>query len=362
MNIDRDTYEKIITDSINAPSGDNSQPWSFAVNVLDNTIDLFGHPEKDNPILNIYNGGTLVACGAMIENLIISARAHGYITNLEVMPSGPDSNKYASIKLVGRCLETNSDQISILSLRTTNRREYKKVEFTEDFISELLQKGQEFGGLGIGLKLFSNISEKRQLANIASAVEQIALENKSMHHHFFKDILWDRTKARSGSPGLYIKTLELPGPIELLFRGLSSWNFTTLLNKIGFSRFASSVNAKKYSRSSVIGVISISNYEPENFLYAGRLLEKIWLMVNSRDGAFHLITGSTFLMIKNKNSAEMFLEKNHREIVYSIENKLKDLVCIDKQGTSMPVLIFRAGYANSPSARSVKKYPEINFY
>ena len=54
-----------------APSGDNSQPWSF--HVENNCITIKMISTRDNPFLNFEQSGTLLACGAVIENIVIES-------------------------------------------------------------------------------------------------------------------------------------------------------------------------------------------------------------------------------------------------------------------------------------------------
>ena len=67
--------KKILEISVNAPSGSNSQPWCFEVK--NNKVNIIMLPEKDHPILNYHNRGTLIAIGALIENIIITASSLG---------------------------------------------------------------------------------------------------------------------------------------------------------------------------------------------------------------------------------------------------------------------------------------------
>src|SRR3989344_6623100 len=93
----KDAIQKILGASINAPSGSNSQPWRFEIE--NNIINLFILPEKDHPILNYRNRGTLIAGGAMIENIMIASAEFGYTADIEMFPDKNNQNLIAKIKL-----------------------------------------------------------------------------------------------------------------------------------------------------------------------------------------------------------------------------------------------------------------------
>lgn len=69
--ISREVIQKILEAGAQAPSGSNSQPWRFEV--AGGTISIIMLPEKDHPILNFRNRGTLLAHRALIENIVIAA-------------------------------------------------------------------------------------------------------------------------------------------------------------------------------------------------------------------------------------------------------------------------------------------------
>lgn len=94
--INKETIQKILEASINAPSGSNSQPWRFEF--FDNELRIIATPEKDHPILNFRNRGTWVAHGALIENIIIAATHFGFKTKPHFFPDYRDPNLTAILE------------------------------------------------------------------------------------------------------------------------------------------------------------------------------------------------------------------------------------------------------------------------
>ena len=57
---------------------------------------------------------------------------------------------------------------------------------------------------------------------------------------------------------MYIKTLELLPPAQILFRKLQNWRFLTFMNRFGISRFIASQSAAGvFTASAAIGMIVI---------------------------------------------------------------------------------------------------------
>lgn len=85
---------KIITDILNAavsaPSGDNCQPWRFVVR--DNVIFLYDIPELDTSLYNWNSISSLLAHGALLENIKISATNFGYSAFIDTAPFGEEKH------------------------------------------------------------------------------------------------------------------------------------------------------------------------------------------------------------------------------------------------------------------------------
>lgn len=60
--------KKILEAAVQAPSGDNSQPWRFEIRDRDGEIRIFNIPERDKSLYNYGQMASCVAHGALIEN------------------------------------------------------------------------------------------------------------------------------------------------------------------------------------------------------------------------------------------------------------------------------------------------------
>src|SRR3989344_3442769 len=118
----KEDIQKILEAAVNAPSGSNSQPWRFEVSGSE--IKIIALPEKDHPILNYRNRGTLVAHGALIENIIISSKAHGYTPILEIFPDHSNKNLTAIFKFEKSTKEIEP-VFQFIEARATNRKPYE---------------------------------------------------------------------------------------------------------------------------------------------------------------------------------------------------------------------------------------------
>ena len=84
MLVPEQDLEKIIKNSAKAPSGDNCQPWRFLSDK--EGLWLLIDPARDTSLYNVRDTASHIACGALIENMSITARSLGYRLEVGLFP------------------------------------------------------------------------------------------------------------------------------------------------------------------------------------------------------------------------------------------------------------------------------------
>ncbi|MFA6414663.1 MAG: hypothetical protein WC217_03190 [Candidatus Paceibacterota bacterium] len=342
----------ILDTAVWAPSGDNSQPWSFVLRGDKVWVHL--DPDRDNPILNFKLSGTYIAHGALIENIVLAAGEEGFSTEVRILPDPADPLCTAEITFK-KSAPTASPLGAAIRDRHTNRKSYKRRPLSIDALAALSAAVEPI----TGTKLFL-LEEKPAIRAVAAAsavTEQVALETPELRMLFVNDILWTDEVNRSGAQGLYIKTMELPPPAQLLMRYLKNPIVAKIANAIGFATIARLTNTRLYASAPAMGLITISEETPAAYIAAGRALERVWLEAASRGLAFHPVTGTLFLARSiEKGSAEGLLPK-HFERIREASAEIKKQ--FGAGAGDIPAMLFRTGYARPATARSFRRAPEI---
>jgi nitroreductase len=73
-----------------APSGDNSQPWRFAVESSDR-LAIVGHDTRETCVYDLDGRGSQVSWGALLETLALAAARFGYAVQFTRRPETPDT-------------------------------------------------------------------------------------------------------------------------------------------------------------------------------------------------------------------------------------------------------------------------------
>ena len=345
----------IIRAAAAAPSGDNSQPWRF-VFLPTETIEFHLIPNKDNPLLNVDESGTLIALGAAVENAAVMAHSLGYVP--DILWNTENKTLVATMRLGSPDNTIDAGTLRLAKAifeRHSNRKTYSGAPLQPDDKKALLSVLLDNTNL---TPVF--IEKREQLRAISrnlTTMEEVALSNQTIHNLFFKNIFWSQDRNERGEPGLYIDTLELPPPARALFKVLRYWSVARVLSRLGFPRVVAKGNAEQNASASVFVCIAAKQFDRKTFLETGRMLERFWLTATDRRMAFQIVTGLLFLArrAQKETNTDIFttLQKDLIQKAYESFRILIDAKDIE------PVIAFRIGYADKPTAYAHRLTPHI---
>lgn len=346
----REDIKKILEVSVNAPSGSNSQPWEFKVK--DNEIHIYALPEKDHPILNFRYRGTWIAHGALLENILISSSALRYRAKYRLFPEKNNPNLVSIITLEHS--DPKEDPLyGYIPRRTTNRKRYDFKPLTVEQETELLRSAQEVGGGDI--RFVKSRNDMKTFGESGSVNEIVMLENKLLHKLFFDEIVWTEGEEKAKGSGLYLKTMELKPPQRFILKFVKHWPIMSFLNKLGLARMIAKDNSKTYQSGALAGAIVVADKD-EDFIAAGRIMQRIWLKATKLGLGFHLITGVLFFSQKIASGETKVFSEEHIKLIRDAYQKIASVFNVS---SGIIAIAFRIGYDGEPSARSIKLTPKI---
>lgn len=354
--MNKDILKNIIEYGTKAPSGDNSQPWIFNI-FGDDTICLYNVPDRDNPILNVHEGGSLVSHGAVILNIKIASEHLGYKSIVSYFPDISDKNLVAKITFIKNMndnISYDSNFVNSIGERCTNRNYYNK-NLSDNIKNELYNiTGQD----DLRIRLFHDENDKNFISSIISLSEEIILQTKELHALLFGDVAWTKKEESIMKHGLYVKTLEF-NPIQyFVFWLCRKWKNISFLNKkIGFAHIVGKQNSDIYKSSGMLGFIIIPNTDRVTYVKAGELLQYIWLKSTNMGLGFQPITGLFFLNERIKIFGSDPISDTNSKIITDGYGNLKDFMKLYE--TDIILTSFRIGISKKTSARSSRLEPNI---
>ncbi|HVM76853.1 MAG TPA: hypothetical protein VMU07_01740 [Candidatus Paceibacterota bacterium] len=349
----QDVVRKILEAGVLAPSGGNSQPWRFEVS--NGVISVFMIPERDHPVLNFRNRGTILANGALIENMAIAARHYGFDPVIDEF-SDPNQPNLVAKMAFQENHEEPQPLFDAIAKRATNRKPYETRAIDPQTVRDLQASVGEVGNPGITLRFTEERNQIEQLAVAASANEAVMFADPKLHQLFFEELVWTEREERAKKSGLFLKTMELAPPQAAALRLFRSWHFMKFANRFGAARGIAKGNAKGYAACGLYGAVMCSNND-KDFLSVGRVIERVWLKATAAGLSFHLQTGVNFLYERVTGGGALFQERHHE----LIRREYGVIHSIFGGGSNVIPALFRIGYDGEPSARSSRRAPEVVF-
>ncbi|OGE84990.1 MAG: hypothetical protein A3J48_00660 [Candidatus Doudnabacteria bacterium RIFCSPHIGHO2_02_FULL_46_11] len=335
---------KILDLAILAPSGENCQPWRFVVSA--DKIKVFNIPERDNSLYSWGQRASNLAHGALVENIIIAASNFGYQADLKLFPDSTNLGFVAEIVL--KPDSARPDELyRLITERCTNRKPYKRSPLSKDQL--MILSAVDFEGNRARHKFVVEETDKKELANMASANERVIFENQRLHSFFFNHVNWTKTEDDRKSVGFYLETLELPPPAKVMFKVAKKWSAIRFLNKIGFSKMIAKANSQIYACAGATGVVTIDDDGKENYFFAGRLMQRLWLTVSSLGLSLQPMAGALFLALHLRHEDDKILSALHKGVVLHNYQRIQEIFGVQGKTVAM---MFRIGEDGQPSARS----------
>lgn len=343
---------EILRDACRAPSGDNAQPWRFLWD--DGGLSIYNIPGIHNPHLDFEERGAYIAHGALIENILITAPHYGYEASVEMSLVAQDPDLVARVAF-SPCESHDDPLYPALLTRATNHHPYQNRPLTAEEKAALEKSVPS--SLGVELKLVTERGDIQALAHAASRVEAVILDDENISSHFFSGMVWTHAEEQEKRSGFFVKTLEFNPVQRFVFWLASKPRVLRLFRRIGLPLFIADQDARLYATGSVAGGVLVADESAEQFIAAGRALERVWLTATMLGFAFQPLVGMVFVAYRAETGRGT-LAPAHAELMRKALAQTRDI--LNGKG-KIPAFLFHAGVAPAPSVRTSRRDPVIEF-
>ena len=257
----KEDYEKLkflLNFAVLAPSSHNTQPWAFQIN--GKSIDVYKDTKRTLKIADQNDRQSFLSIGCAIENVTIAAEYYGYAVSIQYDLS---SDKVATLNFIpGTSDKKNSHLFFSITKRVVNRDKY----LLRTIDSLLLNKIKGYSEEGIMINIVEEQSSKDELTKITLDAVSVSMQDKSFRQELSQYVISNNSSSKIGMPGF---GLGFPTPISYIAPYLlKKFNMSTLSNK----KDESILKTTPY-----FFVISTKYDNPENWIKAGRIYERIAL-------------------------------------------------------------------------------------
>lgn len=268
------TIEFLIEAGGLAPSADNMQPWRFAWDGSRLSL-TFRHRPHDDHLFTEHDPASLMAMGAAAENVTQAAALLGHIIRPLAPGHNAEGHVYLGAEIDVEAAATPEMRQHALFLRHTNRMSFQPRSLPLEAIAGIQQFTQEEARL----QIFSNEDQRRSIAALVQSASEVRFQIRKVHEWFMATLRFSDAQVETGD-GLDVRTLPLPPGGHLLLRVLRDWRRMSFFIKLGIHKNL----AKIESRPIQLGPSIVAIFGPGNSagaFAAGRLMERVWIYLNS---------------------------------------------------------------------------------
>ncbi|CAG9623484.1 Acg family FMN-binding oxidoreductase [Sutcliffiella rhizosphaerae] len=269
----------LVNNAILASNPHNTQPWLFKV--TDNYIELYADESRNLGTIDPFRREMFIGLGCAIENIMLSAEAHGYESSLFYKPNSLDPYCIARINLEsGEKYE--SPLYNAIPYRHTHRGAY---DLDQPIENKVLNEMENIilDELKVKLSWFTTRDEKNKIGNLIVQATEAIISDKEMSadsNKWFKENWKDIQEERDGI------TLDAQGGSNLIRA------FGKILPPLSHEKndqfWLSATQSTHTATAMAYGFISVKNSsDNEQRARAGRAWQRIHLYGTSLGIGMH---------------------------------------------------------------------------
>ncbi len=347
--ISQEVLTYLMNCGIQAPSGDNAQPWN--IKTKDSTILIELDPLADNSFFNYNQIASNMACGAVIENIRISATAFGLETSVQYFPFTDNHNVLAVLAFKYNHVKEDILHKSIWK-RHTNRSKYNGTIISKEQCTILKDSLKTIDNAS--LLLFTDKTKISKIAQLVYQADIIRTERKDIHEHLISMLRFTDEEAFKTKDGLPIKNLEIGLQGEFFLKITRSWNVMKTMNKLGISKVIANESKKGALQASAIGMLKYKkSNSKEQFIESGIGLERVWLTANMLGISFQPMAALPFFKMRwNMGEKNNFSAKHQKRLekIWPVYDAM-----FNSNDGAFDVLLFRLGYGKEIEVKTLRK-------
>lgn len=341
---------KLIASAGKAPSGGNNQPWHW--HYERNTLHLFLNKHVAGAYLDPDYLSSYASLGASIQNLLLEASVNGLSVNWEFTPE-LFPNHIASFSFAENHVASDSEKNLAAQIR--NRHTNRKFGLSQDISqADMDHLNALISADEVGLHWVTEAAEKTILGDISGQADLLRMFIPSAHEDFIrKEMRWNQEQIMETEDGIGINTLDLSNQDQIGLRLMKDERAVEFLKKIKGGNAFKYLALKQFQSSPAIGLITLPQHSPLNYLKGGMAVEKLWLAATALGYQIHPVNVPLIFFYKNNADQLSDLPEESRTQIFNLHQKLKHLFKITDNIAE--VFMFRIFRAESSPQRTIRK-------
>jgi hypothetical protein len=341
-----------------APSGGNVQPWRFHVEPA--RLWLSVDRARERNLLSVERRPAHLALGATLENLDIAAAASGWSLETALFPRPGDSDVVAAMTRAPAgpgAVRALGSLIDLVQARCTNRKLGTGERLGADERTRLRAAADERGAhlelVGPGDRRGGEPALAR-VAAMVGASERVRCLCAALHGELVAELRWSAEEAAQTGDGIDVATLEMSDAELTAVRLLARPEVAAFLREQDGGRaLAGGRTRAQIESASAVGLLSVAGDGPEDWLAAGRAMQRVWLEATRLGLGVQPVGVLIYLLHMLDAPAGEVLAPRERALLAAQKAQL-DAVFPHSRGR-VAAMMFRLVRAAPPSVRSLRR-------
>jgi molybdopterin/thiamine biosynthesis adenylyltransferase len=258
----------LVAAGVQAPSGDNTQPWRFEWRGADLRVAV--EPNRDLSFFNFRQRASLISLGSVVEN--IRAVASRYRLEVNAVPNADPLSMTLRIAPGPAPLDPLAEAVWE---RDTNRCPFNQEPLSDNARNALTRAVADFSGARLHAR--TDPAGVRAMAEAAYWADRARVELRSAHEHFHRMTRVDAASARATGDGFSFRNLGANAAQALFLRATRPWTVNVLANRSRLNDMVA-LHARALIRSApFVGLVTMPGDGDADFREGGRAVARVWL-------------------------------------------------------------------------------------
>ncbi len=358
LSLNKEDVTELVQAANSAPTAGNNQPWKW--HYKNGYLFLFHERSRSASFGDFDDMASFIGLGAAIENLELKAAQKSIGTSVNTFPLKGNRKLVAAIRFAAKMSQVLYKPETLaryIGERCTNRTIAARVAVEASVLDKLSAAVASVPGAELLIKTSEN--DLAELREIMGASDRLRLLHPDGHYEFYnKELRWNAEHSRVTADGIDIATVDIT-PVEQVgikmvrdpevAQLLVDWNAGDALKKMTF---------KAIDGSSAVGLITMPDFSPINFLEGGRGMERLWLTATENSLSIQPMFAAILHFARLNHGAGSgmpdFMKDEFNELYKRFENIFPNV-----RGKAHAFL-FRLAIAEAPHVRSYRIPAEKN--
>lgn len=340
----------IMQAGIQAPSGDNAQPWKFTAGPNRITLRLDG--AVDQSFFNFRQIASILSAGAVVENMRVAATVFGLQAEPAWLPDPNDPECLAHLDLKAGAVARDPLHAALWK-RCTNRKPYRARPLSAALISGIQLQVREPGGGRV--HVLADRPGILKLARLIYRADRIRTEHRDLHEYLQQMIHYDEESALESRRGFPVGNLEAGKMGERFLKFTRPWAIMNFMNRVGVGRMVALHAGMGVRASSGAVLVTVPATETKDFLLAGGVMERVWLYLTRMGLVAQPMAALPLFWLRWRLEGPEAFSPKHRKLLEGVWGPWRALFPAVDFEQEQPAMLLRVGYASDIRVHTLRR-------